>query len=113
MRGREFSLHRKIPCRITVAFHAQTSRGHEVFQHLGDALFAGGGVAAFEAEAERLGRDRSRCCGYKFAHGEQLVEGFYGEFGAGVGGSDGEVEFHHLFVEPRRGQQISFQSKSC
>jgi hypothetical protein len=53
------SLHRKIPRRIAVTFHAQTSRGHEVFQHFGDALFAGGGVAAFETGGESLGLNRA------------------------------------------------------
>jgi hypothetical protein len=48
------SRHREIPRPIAVTFHLQTSRSHKVFQNFGDALFAGGGVAAFEAEAEGL-----------------------------------------------------------
>jgi hypothetical protein len=72
---RAASPHRKIPRRIAVAFHAQASSGHEVFEDLGDALFAGGGVAAFEAEAESLGRDGGGRRHDQFADGQQLVEG--------------------------------------
>jgi hypothetical protein len=53
---RAASLHREVPRPIAFTLHAQTSRGHKVFQNFGDALFAGGGVAAFEACGEGLPR---------------------------------------------------------